>query len=442
MAETTPNIEPNPAAQLPGTVLIIDDDQDMLDILEFLLANEGGYRVETALDFDSAMMKLAHSSPDIAMIDIRLGSSNGLEFIPIIKHQAPDIDCIIMTADREVEFAVKALRYGAIDYLFKPIDSTYLLRTLDDLFHQRRIKKEQIRRDRQLKTILDQSLGLIFLLSPTGTCLEVSSAALSLIDHKRDRILGSPIWMTPWLQHSSTEGEKIQQAVGKAASGKAQKLQVEIANHQGDKTWFEFNLKPVFEEGDKVSLILAEGHDLSDHLRVEKDLKRLALHDPLTELANRTMLYEHMGKALARSERNNLLFSVLYIDLDNFKMINDTFGHQAGDDLLIKFAECLKDCVRDEDIVSRVGGDEFVILLNSEFAREGSIIVVERVLRSCAEMAIREGHGNVISASIGIAIYPVDGSDVDALIRNADTAMYAAKKEGKNCFRFYSGSGH
>ncbi|MFV2031635.1 MAG: diguanylate cyclase domain-containing protein [Gammaproteobacteria bacterium] len=288
-----------------------------------------------------------------------------------------------------------------------------------------------------MKTILDQSLGLIFLLSPKGLCLEASSAALSYNDQRQDRILGKPIWEIPWLRHSRAVQKKFQEAIARVATGESLKFEVQIADNEGHKSWFEFSLKAVYEEGEEVSLLLAEGHNLAERKQGEQELKRMALYDPLTDLANRTLLYEHLGNALAHANRYHEQFSVIYIDLDNFKTINDTLGHDTGDKLLVNIATCFKECMREEDVIARVGGDEFVVVLKSASDKEATRVVVERLMHSVTEIAVREGYGKIISASLGISVYPNDGDDADTLLRNADTAMYAAKNRGKNCFHYY-----
>ncbi|MCW8924003.1 MAG: diguanylate cyclase [Gammaproteobacteria bacterium] len=423
---------------MPVRVLIVDDDQDILDSLEGVLTLHGDYEVKKATDVVSVKSRLKHFIPDIVLLDINLGSSNGLDLISLLKAEAPDIDCIIMTAHRDVDYAVKALRYGAVDYLFKPVDPSRLLRTMDDFYHQRRIKQEQAYKQQNLKTILDQTSGFILLLSPAGICIEVSQAALSYIKQGRDKIVGELFTVIPWWEYSDISKPHLQEAINIASSGQVSRLETEIYDHNYHKKWFEFSLKPVFDEDNQVSLIIAEGHDLTEHKQIEQKFRKMALYDPLTGLANRVLLYEHLGNTLAYAARNQQKFSVFYIDLDNFKLINDSLGHRAGDDLLINIGECLKNCMRKDDVIARVGGDEFVVVLRSESENEGISIAAERLMQSITQLVSKQGHKNVISASIGIAVYPEDGQDADTLLHNADVAMYGAKNKGKNCFQYYS----
>jgi len=423
--------------KIPVSILIVDDDKDVLDALKDLLTMNEEYQVETATNVFSAKKKLNHLNPDIALLDIRLGTGSGLDLASLINRESPDTDCIMMTAHRDVDYAVKALRYGATDYLFKPVDPEQLLHTMENIFHQRRIKHEEASKKRNLRTILNQTSGFVFLLSPSGNCLEASHAALSYIDQEWDQIIGKPFWENPLWRHADVASNQLKMAVEVASSGGSSRLDIEVSDSKGRRSWFDFSLKPVFENDDQVSLIIAEGHDLTEHKNIEQNLKRMALHDPLTDLANRTLLYEHLDTMLARASRNNQQFSVMFIDLDNFKEINDSLGHQAGDDLLVNVARCIKTCMRENDIVARIGGDEFVIVLGPESDRENTIKAVNRLTISLLGLSKIEGYSKVVSASIGIASYPNDGKDAEALLRNADTAMYMAKKKGKNCFHYF-----
>lgn len=421
-----------------GCVLLVDDDQDVLYSIRDLLEMEGGFNIETAMDAVEALEKADQAKPDIALIDIRLGKSNGLELIAEMKYKAPAINCIMMTAYRDVDYAVKALRAGADDYLFKPIDPEKLITIVDDIYHQNRIEEVKSRNERNINTILDHTSGFIFILSPTGNCLEAGYTALSFIDQDWDEIKGKPFFQTPWWQNSDSDREQIRQAVETAAVGNPTTLEVALTDRNGEKAWYEFSLKPVFENEKQVALIIVQGSDLTKYKNMEQDLKKLSLYDPLTGLANRTLLLEHLENSLARANRSSQKFSVIFIDLDHFKAVNDTLGHYAGDELLVNIGQCLKSCLRDEDIIARVGGDEFVAVLSSESDKEGTTKVANRLMQSIASLFYNLGDGKTVSASLGIAIYPNDGEDADTILKNADAAMYIAKSNGKNCFRYFN----
>ncbi len=169
----------------------------------------------------------------------------------------------------------------------------------------------------------------------------------------------------------------------------------------------------------------------------EKRAQLLALYDPLTKLANRALFEEKLNTAIAMADRRKWRLAILFIDIDSFKAVNDTCGHEAGDIVLREIARRLVNCVREEDTASRYGGDEFVCLLIDSICREDIAGTVHRVMETISAPIKVEGQLIVVSASIGISVYPDDGMEALQLIRNSDVAMYRAKKEGLG-FHFYS----
>jgi diguanylate cyclase (GGDEF)-like protein len=167
-------------------------------------------------------------------------------------------------------------------------------------------------------------------------------------------------------------------------------------------------------------------------------MEHLATRDPLTNLPNRLYLNERLKVLIAESTRTNTPLAVLFIDLDRFKEVNDSLGHDAGDILLKEVAVRLKDCLRPEDLVARLGGDEFVVVVRSKDGRTAAEVVVEKIVRSLAQGVDLEGHEVFIGASIGICMLGEDGDTVEMLFQNADTAMYKAKAGGRNGYRFFT----
>lgn len=207
------------------------------------------------------------------------------------------------------------------------------------------------------------------------------------------------------------------------------------------------------ESDDEIGELAKSFNDMTSNLKESSDqVKFLAYHDNLTGLPNRLMFKEYLEPTLARAKRNNEIFAILFLDLDDFKRVNDSLGHKAGDKLLQNIATKLSKCLRDEDfishleekgtyssnIVARLGGDEFIILLTDINKTYSASFIAERILTEFKKPEMIEGHELFMNTSIGISLYPEDGDTPDELIKHADIAMYSAKKSGKNNCKNYS----
>jgi diguanylate cyclase (GGDEF)-like protein len=190
--------------------------------------------------------------------------------------------------------------------------------------------------------------------------------------------------------------------------------------------------------GENVSVALENLDRADEKVRADGRIQYLATHDELTGLPNRVTFHQLFDQSIKAAHRDCRNCALLFIDLDRFKVINDSLGHAAGDTLLIEVAERLRACVRDSDLVARFGGDEFVVVLTGVSDREQIAAVAQKVLTTLLPPIILAGHECRTTGSIGIAVFPENGSDVQTLTKNADMAMYLAKEEGKNNFRFFS----
>ncbi len=192
-----------------------------------------------------------------------------------------------------------------------------------------------------------------------------------------------------------------------------------------------------FDSGDQIRVVVA--HDnVTELMQAEKAVQQLAYYDLLTGLPNRLLLQDRLGHALAKAGRDRALLAVLFLDLDRFKLINDTLGHPAGDRLLKTVGGRLNNCVRKSDTVARLGGDEFVIILPTVTHTEDVTRIAEKVLQSLSLPVMLEEKEVFTSTSIGIAMFPADGENVETLVKNADLAMYQAKEKGRGIYQFFS----
>jgi len=190
--------------------------------------------------------------------------------------------------------------------------------------------------------------------------------------------------------------------------------------------------------GNNVSFALDNFDRVDEKNRADERIKYLATHDDLTNLPNRVLFNQLFEQAIKLARRNRHKCAVLFIDLDRFKVINDSLGHSAGDTLLIEVAKRLRGCVRDSDVVARLGGDEFVIILEKISDRDEVAGIARKILAALMLPTVLAGHECRTTGSVGIALFPDNGTDSVTLTTNADMAMYLAKEEGKNDFRFFS----
>jgi diguanylate cyclase (GGDEF)-like protein/PAS domain S-box-containing protein len=198
------------------------------------------------------------------------------------------------------------------------------------------------------------------------------------------------------------------------------------------------NISEVRNGSGRVTHYVAVFSDISAMKESEARLDHIAHHDPLTNLPNRLLLHARMEQALAKARRSNTLMAVMFLDLDYFKKINDTMGHPIGDQLLQEVAARLRNCVREVDTVSRLGGDEFTILLEELHEARAVGAVAQKIITELGERYLIREHEVFVTCSIGISLFPGDGDDITTLLKNADTALYRAKEQGRNNYQYYT----
>ena len=231
---------------------------------------------------------------------------------------------------------------------------------------------------------------------------------------------------------------ELRQQLAEALSrrGSVRDFEAHLKDVHGREFWMLLSAQPMRYAG-AVCLLVALAN-IDDRKRVQEDMRRRAMHDQLTGVPNRAMFMESLERAVHKARRRASRATVLFIDLDRFKEVNDTMGHHAGDELLKAVAERLGMAVRQSDLVARLGGDEFVVLIEEHGGPEEVMIVAQKVLSMLSRPVLIDWREVQVSGSIGIASFPEDGGDLETLVKNADAAMYQAKERGRNNFQFYS----
>jgi diguanylate cyclase (GGDEF)-like protein/PAS domain S-box-containing protein len=244
-----------------------------------------------------------------------------------------------------------------------------------------------------------------------------------------DEVLGRNCRFLQGEDHDQAELDGIRRALVAKEEGAAL---LRNFRKDGSEFWNDLRVAPVVNDRGKVSHFVGILHDVTESKRYQEELEHQANHDSLTGLPNRNLLNDRIGQTIAFSSRNSGQFTLAFLDIDNFKVVNDSLGHSTGDQLLIEIAARLRANVRDIDTVARLGGDEFIILLADTDQLSEQVALLEQLKGSIASPMMLDGQEVVVSCSIGFCCFPSDGRDAGTLLRNADTAMYQAKHQGRN----------
>ena len=284
--------------------------------------------------------------------------------------------------------------------------------------------------------VFESTFEAIFVTNADQLIESVNPAFTMITGYQAHEVIGKKPAILASGKHDSAFYESMHKALALVGH-----WQGEIWNRRRDGEiyvqWITINA--VKNDAGEVSNYVAVFSDITHRKAAEERLSFLAQHDALTRLPNRVLLEDRLLRAISHAQRNNQKLAVIFLDLVDFKKVNDSFGHHAGDQLLQIVAQKLSACVRAEDTVARLGGDEFVMLLEEISAEDNIPLIAKKILDSLSRPVMLEGREVSVGSSIGISLYPEDGQDVDDLIRNADAAMYQAKMQGGNTFCFYAG---
>ncbi len=310
----------------------------------------------------------------------------------------------------------------------------YFVAMVRDTTEQERRKGEILAARSQLQATLDAIPDLLFELDLNGRYYAYHSPRTDLLAAPVEDLLGKTISDVLPPDAAEIVFSALQEAQEKGFSSGKQ-LELELSH---GTFWFELSVsrKPVDSGSEPHFIVLAR--DVTERKASEQRITNLAHYDSLTGLPNRALLADRMKVAIKRAARQSTRLAVLFVDLDRFKPINDSLGHDVGDKLLKVVAERMQDSVRSVDTVSRVGGDEFVVLLSEIETSEDAARVAEKLINTLSQPYEIEEHELLVTASVGICIYPDNGTESNILLRNADASMYSAKEAGRNRYQFYS----
>ena len=444
------------AADAPR-ILVVDDDP-VIRVLSTRALTALGCEVEEAEDGQQALSMIDRSAPDLVLLDVEMPGISGFETCALIRERDPgrEIPVLIATGHTDSDTIEKAFQSGATDFITKPLDWQLLQHRARFLLRASTVSSDLRRTLSELATSEDR-LANAQRLARIGNWEWTPGGEEMIWSEEMYRIL--EIEMRPGASTyqgflESVHGEDratVAKAMQEAAcETTAFTLDHRILTPSGGERIVSQQAEVVRGVDGGTDRINGTIQDITERRRAEEQIRYLAYYDSLTGLPNRRMLNEHLGRVLERAREHDQKMALLFLDLDRFKRVNDTLGHGIGDELLRALAERLLAKVRQTDYVgrqsatsatiSRLGGDEFTVVLSELGDSEDAEHVARRILEGLRQPFSLQGHDLVMSASIGIAVYPTDGSDADTLLRKADTAMYHAKQRGRGIYQFFTES--
>jgi len=300
-----------------------------------------------------------------------------------------------------------------------------------DVTERRRAEAEM----RKLSSAVQQTADCVLITDPTGVIEYVNQAFESITGYTRAEVLGQK----PSMIKSGLQTSEFYQRLWTTILSGATFCDVFInRKRDGGLYYEEKTITPLKDAGGRITHFISTGKDITERMQVQERLHYLAHHDALTGLPNRMLFLDRLNQALIRAHWHQRGLGVLFLDLDRFKTINDTLGHDTGDRFLQLIGARLEECLRERDTVSRFGGDEFAIILEDMAHAEDAAPLASKILEAFGRPFEIGGREYYVTTSIGISLYPGDGTDAQTLLKNADAAMYQAKELGKNTYQFYS----
>ncbi len=479
------------------TILIVDDDMRNVEFLRDSLLLPSGYATLCATDGAEAVRLALTGHPDLILLDLQMPKMDGFQVLETLKKEGVEIPAILITAHGSENIAAHAFRLGVRDYFPKPFKIAEIMEAVDKSLTEARLRKEKkllaervemVNRqlEQRLKelsilygiskavaSVLDLDTLLIRVVEAARYVIGAAQTSLFLCDEETGKLILGAVQTSDdpraRVPRQSTDDSLVRQVV---TTGRPTILRV--PDSQGrDQSWLVLAVplkvrdKAIgalcasrtdgsvpFSDHDRyllsalgdfaaVSIDNARLHEstqreLAERIHAEEAVRRLAYHDTLTGLPNRTLFNDRLGVALAHARRNKQRVAVMLLDLDHFKGVNDTLGHSVGDQLLKAVGDRLVSVLRESDTVCRMGGDEFLLLL-PEMAEPGHASnVAERVLEVIRQPFVLGRHVLRVTTSAGYAIYPDDGEERDDLVKKADSAMYRAKEKGRDNYQHYT----
>jgi diguanylate cyclase (GGDEF)-like protein/PAS domain S-box-containing protein len=444
-----------PPAFTRARLLVVDDEPLMMRSLAELL-NMHGFEVVMAESGERAIELLAEEDFEVALIDLRMPGKDGFAVMESVNKRANKASLIVVSGDGTTDAAIRALRQGAYDFLRKPYEPEELLRTVENAINRRRLEREYSGLTEKLEVserlhryLVNQSPDVIYTLDAAGRFTFLNDRIETLLGYSREELIGRHYTYLIFEDDIDRAKFVFNERRTGARAARDIELRLKIKRRPSDSPsaerhlTVEFCATGIYEEKNATAAKQFRGtygvaKDVSERKRAQEAIYHQAYHDLLTGLPNRLLFRDRLNLAVAQAKRSGHMLAVMFVDLDRFKIINDTLGHIVGDQLLQAIATRVSKCVREGDTLARMGGDEFVLLLPQITTREAVENAAKKILGVMAQPFKVGSQEHSTGASIGIAVFPDDGDTMDVLVKNADIAMYDVKAQGRNGYAFFT----
>ena len=374
------------------------------------------------------------------LLDLFLADSAGIETFERLFRAVPHIPILILCSSKDEEIAKSAVQRGAQDYLLKHRLDAYLLpKALHSMIDRAAIAEALFEEKERAQVTLNSIGDAVMSSDLAGNVTYLNAVAEAMTGWSREEAFGHRVEEVFRIVDFTTRETAPNPML--LATNANQRVclmpNCVLIRRDGIEAAIEDSAAPIHDRRGRVTGAVMVFHDVSTTRALSLRMSYLAQHDSLTDLPNRVVFNDRLQQAISMAHRHREKLAVLFLDLDRFKQINDTLGHNVGDRLLQSVAQRLRGCVRNSDTVSRQGGDEFVILLAQVTNVQDAALCAEKILLVLSAPYRTDQRSLYVTASIGIVTYPDDGSDPETLLRHADFAMYHAKEKGRNNYQFF-----
>ena len=430
-------------------ILIVDDDR-MIRTMVREAVEAIGFDVQAAKDGREGLRATKDSPPQLIILDVQMPYIDGYTMCEAVRRLEPtkEIPVLILTVHGDAKSVQRAFEAGATDFIAKPFDPQILQHRV--LFMMRASNAFDELRKNQERLAGAQRLARIghWEWDPRDAEMLWSEELYRILEMQP--LPGASAYPRFLQMVHPADREAVEKSFTRSLSdGMGWNLEHRMITTTGAERIVHQRAEIPEGSPGASGRLIGTVQDITERRRSEESIRRLAYYDTLTSLPNRRMMMENLTRVIERARRGGLGAGVLFLDLDRFKRINDTFGHETGDELLKAVAERVLDCVRTSDFVgravspqnnatlSRLGGDEFTIVLSDLRKGEDAAVVARRIIQGMREPFVLRGREVVMSTSIGVSVFPTDGPDSGTLLKNADTALYHAKDSGRGNFQFF-----